>query len=83
MSIRVAILAILVGVISVVAEYTQPSIWPQVSPPDLVAINHSSLTFLQRKIFISSAQVLRNWPEPDKRSPFPVRVEKWQCEDFV
>lgn len=31
MSVRVAILALLVGVLSVVAEYTQPTIWPQVS----------------------------------------------------
>lgn len=30
MSVRIAILALLVGVLSVVAEYTQPTIWPQV-----------------------------------------------------
>jgi len=73
MSIRVAILAILVGVISVVAEYTQPSIWPQVfRSPYLVTINHRSLTLLPWKKFLSSAQVIRDWSKSDQCSPLSV-----------
>ena len=54
MTVKVAFLALLVGICSVVAEYTQPTIWPQVQYTFIVHLCIAHRTGVDKSSYVFS-----------------------------